>query len=152
LILNPHRNGKYFEIYNIGPWTSESARITRREGEANLKLLMQATRVAGLGEFSPLGRIFPSWANVYFGHLTVNCRSRPNDWATFFHWKKIFILFVEKSIGPQFGRFSYKLIWSPCWQPSLAKQTDEKGENCFLNFLANLTTGFERRTTNNKGV
>jgi hypothetical protein len=68
------------------------------------------TMVTRLGEFSPFGRLFSS------GSFFEKYRSCPKFRATFIHGKSYIWIITPKLLGPHFGRFGNKLIWSPCSQ------------------------------------
>jgi hypothetical protein len=57
-----------------------------------------------------IGRIFAHWVIVYFGLCIENYRSSPIFWIPV----KVTHKFWQKWVGPHFGWFFHKLIWSPC--------------------------------------
>jgi hypothetical protein len=61
-----------------------------------------------------IGRIFASWAIVYYGHFFENSRSSPKVVGYFFPRLRILLNFSLKRVGLLFGQFFHKLIWSPC--------------------------------------
>jgi hypothetical protein len=61
--------------------------------------------VTGLGEFSPLGRIFASWTNVYFDQFLLNLRVRPNFWELLLHRKSCLLISTKICLGSVWGGF-----------------------------------------------
>jgi hypothetical protein len=66
------------------------------------------SRLTRWDEFSPIGQMFILGS---FLKLTEVCSS--NLWATFCCCKTLFINFDKKRVGPHFGRFFCKLVWTP---------------------------------------
>jgi hypothetical protein len=55
--------------------------------------------VTRLGEFSPIGRLFPS------GSFFENYRNSTNNWATFFRYESCVLIFTRNGMGYILGDF-----------------------------------------------
>jgi hypothetical protein len=86
--------------------SSQSQRVhtqTRKSTNTMPRSTVSTGRVTRLGEFSPIGGLFT------LGSLCENGKNQ--DYY-------VCINFDKKRIGPHFGRFFIKLIWSPWFRGS----------------------------------
>jgi hypothetical protein len=61
------------------------------------------TRVTGLGDFSPLGRFFASWAIVYFGQLFNYLQIQPKILGHIFQALKLCVMLSTNELGHVLG-------------------------------------------------